>query len=253
MARINQSKPMLFIVDTGFGGKLMVDDVIAQNLELEHLGSRTVNNLGMGNIVIEDYQGAIFSTDDITLTIPKVEAQKKLHLMLNQMGVDKNGNKPVGTISPWILTKGTLTFNAGLNSITVDDNDHLTPTMPGVIPYSFAAGIPTFKAKVAGHHFNAHLDTGSPAKLIIPSRFIEQFEFIQEPVARGGAKTVGRTHKLWTAKIKGSVDLGAVSIDDPDVLFIEGLPAINIGLSAFDGGKVRIDPTNELIEFQLKP
>lgn len=252
MLKINDFKPMLFLVDTGFGGKIMLDNSVAKSLELEHLASRTVNNLGMGNITIESYAGVELKVEDITINLDEIEAQKNMSQMLNQMGTDKHGNKPVGVVSPWLLTQGTITFYSDGLSIEIDDEASLEQSDPSVLNYNFAAGIPAFQSNIGGKSYRTHLDTGSPTQLILPSKLINDFEYLEEPQKRGGAQTAGRKHNLWTAKLKGKVNISNITFDNPDVLFIEAFPAVNVGLKALKNGSVTIDRKNQLIKFQVQ-
>ncbi|UTW54662.1 aspartyl protease family protein [Kordiimonas sp. SCSIO 12610] len=249
MARINASDPMLFVLDTGFGGKVMLDNAIAEKLGLKHIRTRTVNNMGMGDFTFEQYEGGAVQVSSISITVDTFEAQKGLDQFMAQLGEDELGNKPVGVVSPWQLTKGTISFNSDLTSIEVNDHGRLEATDADVLPYSFASGLPSFKANINGKTYTAHIDTGSPAPLIIPARFMDEFDLLEEPVERGEARTVGMQHKMWTAKLSGKVRLGSYILQDPTVLFVERMPAINIGLRALKDGSVIIDPDNELIKF----
>ncbi len=249
MLSINGGEPMLFLLDTGFGGQIMMDNDTAQTLGLTHRGTRVIDNMGMGSITIEDYESASLTINDLVVPVPAVAAQKGLKTMLSQLGTDALGNAPVGTISPWMLTQGTISFHGSGERIDID-NQRTLKAEPAAIPYHFDRGIPYFEARVAGKTLLAHLDTGSPAALILPAKMKEDFQYLQAPEERGRAQTVGRMHRLWNAQIDGDLVLGPVNVADPETLFIDSLPAVNVGLRALGNGKVTIDRTNQLILFE---
>ena len=246
--RINDSKPLLVILDTGLGQGLMLDNNVAQTLKLTALEKHTVDNLGMGQLALQRYQSSNARIGDFSFKIESINGDENLPKMLSMMGKDKLGNSPVGVLSLWAFNELMVTLDLTENTLSINRNKALDSQAQHVVNYRHTDRLPIFSIDINQQSYGAHLDSGSPAPLMLPYAMVNNFEYHIEPVIKGRAMTAGKMHNIWAAQLKGRIVFAGVELDGPNVLFMDGLPQINIGLAFFKQAKLTFDTRNNLLQ-----
>lgn len=248
---VNDSDPLLVILDTGLGRGLMLDNSVAQNLKLTALEKQTVDNLGMGQLTLQRYQSSLAKLGDFTFTIENINGDENLNKMLNMMGKDTSGNRPVGVLSLWAFNELAVTLDLTKNILGIDREKILESQIQSVVKYRHSDRLPIFSIDINNQSYSAHLDSGSPAPLILPYSMVKNFEYHVEPTIKGRAMTAGKKHTIWAAKLKGKISFAGIVLDEPNVLFMDGLPQVNVGLAFFKQAKLTFDTKNHLL--QVRP
>ncbi len=250
--RVNQSKPFLVILDTGLGRGLMLDNQKARAIGLQPLQTDVVDNLGMGQLKLQRYAKSTLSIGSMQLPITNINGDERTPQLMAMMGKDKYGNSPVGVLSVWEFRDRQISFDLAEKALSLSTTQRLNAGEENVVPIIDTGRIPEFAIKIDGQPFNAHLDSGSSASLILPSNMLDKFSYQQPPKKQGKALTAGMEHSLWTAQLKGDVEIGSVRAQNPNILFINKLPRVNIGFSFFNKGKITIDGVNHLAKFEYR-
>lgn len=246
--RINDSKPLLVILDTGLGQGLMLDNNVAQTLKLTALEKHTVDNLGMGQLALQRYQSSNARIGDFSFKIESINGDENLPKMLSMMGKDRLGNRPVGVLSLWAFNELMVALDLTENILSINRNKALDSQAQNVVNYRHTDRLPIFSIDINQQSYSAHLDSGSPSPLILPYSMVKNFEYHVEPTIKGRAMTAGKMHSIWAAQLKGSIVFAGVELDGPNVLFMDGLPQINIGLAFFKQAKLTFDTRNHLLQ-----
>ncbi len=127
----------------------------------------------------------------------------------------------------------------------------VTPKRPDTIPsgpshpYSEGGqhGLPGIGVEIGAHRYDAHIDTGQPGMLVMPMALSADTPLVgaltDGPPARL-ADGVPRAVKI--GRIRGMVRVGALTLENPEVRFIEGLNRVNVGMQALRGSILVFDP-----------
>jgi hypothetical protein len=119
-----------------------------------------------------------------------------------------------------------------------------TPSGPSH-PYSGAGmrSLPGVAVEIGGRSFEGHIDTGQPGMLMMPMAMTGDVPLegalTDGPPARM-ADGVPRAVKI--GRIRGTVRVGTLTFDNPEVRFMEGLNRVNVGMLALRGATIVFDP-----------
>ena len=106
-------------------------------------------------------------------------------------------------------------------------------------------GLPGIAVDIAGRSFDAHIDTGHPGVLMMPLAMANQVpldgELRQAPRPARFADGVPRN--LFEGRIRGTVRIGPVTLENPEVRFMDGLQRVNVGMQALRGLTLVLDPS----------
>ena len=103
--------------------------------------------------------------------------------------------------------------------------------------------LPAAEIEVAGRKLIAHLDSGSKYGLNLPLSLAKHLPLKGPLVAHEAVHMVGGKHKAYAARIDGVVRIGPLSLKDPQVLFLEGVPPIgNVGIQVLKQLTLVLDP-----------
>jgi hypothetical protein len=98
--------------------------------------------------------------------------------------------------------------------------------------------------EVAGRRFEGHIDTGSNRGLTLPLALAAELPLEAPPRPAGQARVGGSGQELqvYSARIRGTVLVGPVALENPEVAFIEELPRINVGMAVLRSLTIVLDP-----------
>lgn len=128
----------------------------------------------------------------------------------------------------------------------------VTPKTPQTIPsgpfYPYSdmgmRSLPGVAVEIGGRHYDAHIDTGQPGMLMMPMAMSRDMPLdgalTDGPPARM-ADGVPRAVRI--GRIRGTVRVGTLVLENPEVRFMEGLNRVNVGMLALRGATIVFDPS----------
>jgi hypothetical protein len=124
-----------------------------------------------------------------------------------------------------------------------------------VFQYGAAEELPLAPVRVAGREFTLHVDSGSPGGVMLPLRFSKELPLGAELVLVGKARTVAGEFDVWSAPVKGAVELGEYVLEVPGIRFSDLRPGPkpgpgNIGYEVLRTFKVTLDAANRRLLFE---
>lgn len=127
----------------------------------------------------------------------------------------------------------------------------VTPKSPATIPAGAAhpysdmgpRSLPGIEVTIGGRSHHAHIDTGQPGMLMMPM-------MMSTEIPLDGALTDGPPARLADGvprairigRIRGTVRVGTLILENPEVRFMEGLNRVNVGMLALRGATIVFDP-----------
>lgn len=242
---INGAGPFSFILDTG-SPSLIIDDSLAKSLGVEVVGSQRIgapggagidaNVYGVSNVAIEGYE------------LPVTEATG---IDRSMMGGATGENRPHGVMSYWKLAKGVSVLDMKRRLLTVDPSGSLDANDPGVLALTRKPGFPfpIFNIRLGEETLEAHIDTGSPSMFTVDSDLADRLDLQGEVKEIAKANMVGREVTVSGASLSGRAVLGNLTIDHPEIRFIDRIPGVNVGSALLVNAIVRVDHEHDLISF----
>lgn len=105
-------------------------------------------------------------------------------------------------------------------------------------------GLPAVSVEVGEERFDAHIDTGAPGTLTFPTAMASRLplEAPMQPAERPARFADGTPRNLYVARLRGTVRIGPLTFENPEVRFMDGLQSVNVGMLALRGLTVVIDP-----------
>jgi len=237
-AKVNGKGPFRFQVDTGFGGMLQVTPALAQQLALPVIGEsisgdpsgknqRTTRLLSAESVDVGD---AHFGQVEASEGGPHFE------------GID-------GVIGLHLFNGLTVTFdypnklfNAGGGALPAADGAN-------VLTYNVEHGVPNIEVDVAGHKVKTDIDSGSPALLSLPLSIAKSLPLASEPQVVGHGRTPSNEFDVYSAPMNGEAHIGAITLSNPRVDFVEIFPVGNLGFRFLKDYAVTFDPANHRVRF----
>ncbi len=120
-------------------------------------------------------------------------------------------------------------------------------TIPAGQPHPYSdmgmRSLPGIGVEIGGRSYHAHIDTGQPGMLMMPMTMSGDVPLdgalVDGPPARL-ADGVPRAVRI--GRIRGTVRVGSLVLENPEVRFMEGLGRVNVGMLALRGATVVFDP-----------
>lgn len=211
-------------LDTGASGALWLSSELAADLDLPVVAQADADDgSGKNTRLIDvvavsglDLGGHLFSD----LAAPVMDFHP---------GDGDPGAKVVGWIG-FELFQGltfTLDYPAGLlqlsrNALPEADGDR-------VLGYTLEQGLPQVPLRIGGHTWQATLDTGAMAGIMVPSERLPQLSLKTRPQVTGKMATLFNEFDIVQAELDGEVVLGGLRLEDPTLTFVEFLEHVNVG------------------------
>jgi CubicO group peptidase (beta-lactamase class C family) len=240
-AKVNGKGPFRFQVDTGSGGMLQVTPAIAKTLELPVVGEaiagdpsgknqRTVRLFSAESLDVGD---AHFGQVEVSEGGPHFE------------GID-------GVIGLQLFNGLIVTFDYPNSRFNVDGGALPAADGAKILTYRVDRGVPNIDIDVAGQTVKTDIDSGSPALLSMPLSLAKSLPLASEPQVVGHGRTTGNEFDIYSAPIKGEAHIGAITLTDPRVDFVDLFPVANLGFRFLKDYVVTFDPANHRVRF-VKP
>jgi hypothetical protein len=154
-----------------------------------------------------------------------------------------------GVLSPNIFQGRLVRFDFDRSEVRVTDRANAPAGVPTA--YTGAHPLPAIRVSVSGQTHEAHLDTGAPHVISFPYALASSLPLAAPPVEAGRARFVDGDRAHYTAQIVGTVQIGPLTLTDPQIAMIDGLPFVNVGTEALRRMTVTLDPERRLSWVEL--
>jgi len=241
-AKVNGKGPFRFAVDSGFGGMMQVTPALEEKLGLPVIG--------------EAISGDPSGKNQKTVRILRADAIDIGEAHFGQVDVGEQGGQHLmdvdGIIGLQLFTSLIVTFDYPNSRFEVDGGGLPAADGAKILTYSVEHGIPNIEVDVAGVKVKTDIDSGSPALLSIPLALAKSLPLAEEPRVFGHGRTVGNDFDIYGAPLKGEAHVGAITLTNPQLDFVEIFPVGNLGFRFLKDLVVTFDPANHRVRF-VKP
>ncbi len=249
-AKINGKGPFRFIVDTGSSVCLVIDPSIAMLTRLEEAHVENVS---------EEHQ-RLFETaydlDELSIGDAKFEDFTALSMEIKRL-FGNQPDAPDGVIGLPLFEDLLLTYDIAAGEIGIE-RGALDQRDPDVLPiiHDEATGVGvSVELTVGGVPARAHIDTGSPSSLMLPSAMKERVPIEGELALIGHAKSPMGTSEIWAGELVGNVVIGAHEFKLERVTFgdigrMQAGGFGNVGSAMLADFSLTVDQRNDLVRLR---
>jgi hypothetical protein len=215
MVRIGDGELMPMVFDTGSDGNA-IDASVARRLRLKRIGQvkevdgTSGNERILPNVVARNVSIGGLKLDRIEATAAPYDRDDAMGMITSELFSD------------------SLLFLDLANDRAILAPRGKTPQPPGEA-VSYVAGIPTIHMSMPdGSTLPAHFDTGYNAALSLPVGMMNTVPLMRPAKVIGRFKSVSAEGEVYGGQIKGTIKIGPVTLENPDVSFLGNIA--NIGL-----------------------
>jgi len=241
-AKVNGKGPFRFQVDTGFGGMIEVTPALAKTLAMPMIGESIGGDpSGKNQRTMRVYSAESVDVGDAHFgQVEAVEGGPHFE------GID-------GVIGLQLFKSLIVTFDYPNSRFNVDGGALPAADGAKILNYRVEHGVPNIGIDVAGQKVTADIDSGSPALLSMPLSLAKSLPLQGEPQVVGHGRTVGNEFDIYSAPMTGAVHVGAITLTDPRVDFVDLFPVANLGFRFLKNYVVTFDPANHRVRFSAAP
>jgi len=232
MLRVGDHLPVPVVFDTGTNSNL-VDLKFAKELSLPRTGdSKSID--GSTGKPVPGFEGRL-----VDARLGGVKIEDGPVTVLDYPMMDE-----VGIFCPNSFPGHLVLLDCGRSALKIEEK---TPaTIPAVESFPYDGKdddkLPAVPIDIAGLRLTAELDSGNDSALLLPTSYISKLPLEAPPVVIGEATSVAGKQPLYRARLKGSIHIASVTLENPNILFIAGgIP--NIGLPILRQLSVVFDPS----------
>ena len=230
--RINGGAPELWVFDTGAMGAVMNMDR-AQALHLAHEGDVRIGSPA-GGTPQEGWLTTLTNVDAGGVIIASMRVVAAPAIMPDRTGV----------FSPNVFRGQLVTFDFGHAQVRISAKNAATLPRGAATPYlgNGPHSLPAIQVTLGSQSWTGHIDTGAPGGLTFPYTMASSLPLAAPPTLSGHARFVDGVHDRYHAQINGTVAVGPLTLVNPDIEFIDGLPNLNIGMGLLTQMTITLDP-----------
>jgi predicted aspartyl protease len=235
MLRVGDHAPVPVVFDSGTNGNL-IDLKLADRLSLPNTGASPsvdgstgkpvpghdtfIKGARLGGVAIVDARATAFNYD---LT------------------------DEVGIFGPNSFPDKLVRFDGPGSHLVVSDKTPNNLPQGKAVPYLGAAedALPSAILDFGDLKVQAILDTGNDSTILLPMSYASRLSLAAPPTKKGYAISAAGKQAIFSSRLKGTVTIGSIKLDGPEILFMEGGRA-NIGLPVLRQLTVIFDPTDKI-------
>ena len=237
---INGKGPYKFILDTG-ADETVLDEDLKKELALGTVHTAPEPAAGPLRIRTLGISGATLEGVTIKTLLPH--------------GMFAGADAPRGVLSAASFPGYLLILDYPRKRILIRKGELAAADARTRFEYTREQILPNVPIRVAGTEVRMHVDSGSPGAVTLPAKFLKELPLVSDPTQVGTARTAYGTFPIWTAELKGSVELGRYQLDPKAVNFsdvnpLPGPPTGNLGYRTLKEFVITLDAKNRRIQFE---
>ena len=236
--KLNDQGPYRFLVDTGSGAGLIIDEELAQSLSLSASGTRRIGDPNTPEAI----EAKVVNIDRVQCGGLTLRAVETISWKRDVLGPEA----PRGVVGLGLFTPRPVTIDGEAGAITIESEPLPEADGKTILKATFEDGIPSVPIDVAGTPFRAHLDSGSTGFIGLPLAAAEKLPLDGAPHQIGRARTASGDYPVLEASLNGLVHIGSLTLEKPKLRFVD-LPQANIGGDLLRSLVVTIDRANERV------
>lgn len=220
------------IFDTGAGASTF-SRPLAEELNLPRTGEIQVTS-GAGGPPIDGFTTRIMGASINGVAIPDFDAA----------AIPMARPDTISVLSPLIFTGQLVELDFAHSQMRILDK---TPAnIPTATPVPYTSGehpLPAIPLTLpGGATLPTHLDTGSPAQLLLPRELADALP-LSTPLAEvGRARMINTERVIYRATLNGNAQVGPVTLTNPQIDFMDGLNHGNVGMALLRRLNITLDP-----------
>jgi hypothetical protein len=245
-ATVNGKGPFLFGFDTGFGGAVELDSVLAIELGLKPTGSIEIGDpSGRHNVTLA------------TGTLKKLQIGKddfdNLEVMFRAgRRAQSSAAGAVGILGMSVFAAHTFTIDYPASQLQWSKSALPAPDNKTTLSYSpVGGGVPEIEIAVGNEKIKAVVDSRSTSGVFkLPETLVKKMNMIGEPKLVGKGRTISNEIMIYTVKLKEPIRMGSFVYNEPSITypsFIENQAVI--GAQILKDYAISIDQKNRRISF----
>jgi predicted aspartyl protease len=238
MLAVGTQEPVPVIFDTGASGNVL-DIEYARQIGLPNQGEAAIH--APAGAPMQGFRTTIAEGRLGNVSIGGARAAAIASPALQHLGVR-------GVFGPNSFSGRLVHLDLARGEIRVTDKNPATIPSGPSHPYSDGAsglpGLPAVGIEIGARRFDAHLDTGSPGLLMFPTEMASQLP-LEAPMQlsdRPARFADGTPRNIYVARLRGTVRVGPLTFENPEIRFMDGLHRVNVGMQALRGLTIVIDP-----------
>jgi CubicO group peptidase (beta-lactamase class C family)/predicted aspartyl protease len=240
---LNGHGPYRFFVDTGAAGTL-VDTSLMKELDLPVTGEVQLGSPAGGDPVITP-----------SVRVEKIEVGPTVFagvqaIVMDIAAFEQDPNAPKGILGLNLFHGMLLTIDYPRDRILVREGDLRAADGAEIFQYKEANSVPTVPIAVAGMKFDAYLDTGAPGGITLPKKYTDRLPLASQPVEVGRAHFVDREMPILEAPLKGLLEIGRHSFENPPIHFAEFFPTALLGYEILSQFAITLDTRSRLVRLE---
>jgi hypothetical protein len=238
-AKINGKGDYSFIFDTGAQG-VILNDSLAKALDLKGEGYSPFGSPNNPNAIqAKNIDIPLFSVNGF-------ESKNEEAVSVEFKKVFPS-SKHDGIFGLSVFKGHLVTINYPDSKIIINKGE-LKENEEGVVKVDLSR-ILALKGKIDGREIPIHFDSGSPSFITLPMEWKSNLTLKSEPTFFAKGRMASGEVDLYRASLSGKIQVGAVSITDPDIILkTGGIPAANFGYAFLKNYLLTIDMVNHLLK-----
>lgn len=237
--RINGKGPFPFILDTGatfsaVDGSLMAELSLPAGPTIGGGSTVRIDEFRVGDAVVHGFVAGSLGS---------------------MLGGFTGPNRPRGVLSAAAFPGELVVLDYPRRQVTIAHGALPSADDTHIFEYRAAEALPVVPVTVAGHQYRIHLDSGSPAGIMLPTKYAHELPLAAPPVVIGQARTVAGTFPVSVATVNGTIGIGGYTVDMKDVRFSDLRPGSqpgvgNVGGQVLKDFVITFDSKNRRIRFE---
>ncbi|MCD2257725.1 retropepsin-like aspartic protease [Psychroserpens luteolus] len=236
---INGKGPYKFIFDTG-SSTTVIDERLSNEFSFKQVSTDTIGVQGSDNKLITQ-----------TVLVPKVSfPHTNIIKDVNMNVLDLRSMLPIDGVLSGVFFEDYLVTMDYPKSKIILTNGTLNKDDKDVTKIIENPNVLSYNLIVDGIIVEAHLDTGSPGGFSLPYALKDKLNLKGEMREGTLISTPAASFKPWHAELLGTIQLGELNYENPDIVLVENFEYANFGYTIIKDLKITIDRTNNLIRFE---
>jgi hypothetical protein len=246
--KINGKGPYKFVLDTGAAGPV-ISPALVDELRPPILGENRVGSPGGGTpLMAKRVNIAEIAIGDAVISGVTAFSFEYADLFQRKA---KDEDPPQGILSASLFPGFLITMDYPKEKLILRRGE--LPPADGQEVFAFDARkpLPTLTVTVADVPIEVYLDSAAPWGLALPMTRAEELPLSEKPVVVGKGRLVDREFKILASTLKGRLQLGRFTFDNPELRFYEsGNELGTVGYQVLRNFSLTLDRTNGL--FRLR-